>query len=119
MSGDISFSATLVIRDGGTGRAISCRACGGALCPPERPWKEHAHLDERALRELGGPYAGASAALRMRRFHCPSCAALLDSEVALEGEPFLTDRVEIQTPALAERTGGPLPAMRARRKEDE
>jgi acetone carboxylase gamma subunit len=29
----------------------------------------------------------------IRRFSCPSCGALLDSETALPGEPFLEDVV--------------------------
>ena len=94
MSTDISFSATLVIRDSAGGRAICCRDCGETLCPTDKPWKEHALLSEQVLRDLDGPYASASASLRLRRFHCPSCAGLLDTEVALEGEPFLTDRVD-------------------------
>lgn len=94
MSADTSFSATLVVRDRDGVRAICCRDCGEALCPTGKPWKEHALFREQILRDLGGPYAGASASLRLRRFHCPSCAGLLDSEIALEGEPFLTDVVD-------------------------
>ncbi len=31
--------------------------------------------------------------LLLREFMCPGCGALLDSEVALPGDPFLKDRV--------------------------
>ena len=33
-------------------------------------------------------------AVRLRRFVCPGCGALLDTETALAGDPFLDDVVE-------------------------
>jgi acetone carboxylase gamma subunit len=40
----------------------------------------------------GKAYTGASEAI-LRHFGCPGCGALLDSEMALPGEPFLDDIV--------------------------
>jgi acetone carboxylase gamma subunit len=46
------------------------------------------------MKGLGGaPYSAADDAL-LRRFLCPGCCTLLDSETALPGDPFLEDVVE-------------------------
>ena len=42
----------------------------------------------------GGKAYSAGAAVRLRQFCCPGCGALLDSETALAGDPFLDDVVE-------------------------
>ncbi len=90
-----SWSATLVSVAGPNGkRNIACRDCGHALCTTEHPWKDHAVLDESPLHEAGGSaYGSAGKDVLLRRFHCPSCGSSLDAEVALPGEPFLTDQV--------------------------
>jgi acetone carboxylase gamma subunit len=40
----------------------------------------------------GKAYTGEPASM-LRQFGCPGCGALLDSEMALPGEPFLDDIV--------------------------
>ena len=85
------LSATLV-RD--SDDAIACAGCGHALGPAGQPWKPAAVLSEVAMKGLGGaPYSAADDAL-LRRFLCPGCCTLLDSETALPGDPFLEDVVE-------------------------
>ncbi len=86
------ISATLVIDEN---RAIACAACGYALGPAGGPWKDAARLDERPMQGAGGaPYSNAERVL-LRRFLCPGCGALLDTECALAGDPFLTDIVKV------------------------
>ena len=86
------ISATLVVNDE---RAIACMACGHALGPAGEPWKEAARLDEGPMQGAGGaPYSNAERVL-LRRFFCPGCGALLDTESALAGDPFLTDIVRV------------------------
>ncbi len=86
------ISASLVVNEGGE---IACVACGHALGPSGKPWKEAAHLSEAPLRGAAGePYSNAANVL-LRRFFCPGCAALLDSETALAGDPFLNDIVHV------------------------
>ena len=86
------ISATLVVNED---RAIACMACGHTLCPAGQPWKEVARLDEGPLQGAGGaPYSNAERVL-LRRFYCPGCGALLDTESALAGDPFLTDIVRV------------------------
>lgn len=85
-------SASLVVNDSGE---IACMACGHALGPSGEPWKEAARLGETPLKGAGGePYSNAANVL-LRRFYCPGCAALLDSETALAGDPFLNDIVHV------------------------
>ena len=86
------ISATLLVNDD---RAIACMACGQALGPAGEPWKDHARLDEQTMQGAGGaPYSNAERVL-LRRFFCPGCGALLDTESALAGDPFLTDIVRV------------------------
>ena len=86
------ISASLVVNESGE---IACMACGHALGPSGKPWKEAARLGETALKGAAGePYSNAANVL-LRRFYCPGCAALLDSETALAGDPFLTDIVRV------------------------
>jgi acetone carboxylase gamma subunit len=87
------ISAQLEIRETDAGERIACRACGHALAPAGEPWKRHAALSEIPMHGAGGTaYTGDREAL-LRRFACPGCGALLDSEMALPGEPFLDDIV--------------------------
>ena len=86
------ISATLVVDDN---RAIACMACGHALGPAAQPWKEAARLDEAPMQGAGGaPFSNAERVL-LRRFFCPGCGNLLDTESALAGDPFLTDIVRV------------------------
>lgn len=86
------ISASLVVN----GKSeIACMACGHSLGLSGKPWKEAARLTEAPLKGAAGePYSNAANVL-LRNFHCPGCAALLDSETALAGDPFLNDVVHI------------------------
>ena len=86
------ISATLVVDES---RVVACAACDHALGPAGRPWKESARLDETSMQGAGGtPYSNTERVL-LRRFFCPGCGALLDTESALAGDPFLTDIVKV------------------------
>ena len=86
------ISASLVVNGQGQ---IACMGCGHELGPKGEPWKRAAHLDEAPLQGAAGePYSNA-ANVMLRRFYCPGCAKLLDSESALEGDPFLNDVVQV------------------------
>ena len=86
------ISASLVVNENSE---IACMACGHALGPSGKPWKESASLSESTLQGAAGePYSNAANVL-LRQFYCPGCAALLDSETALAGDPFLNDVVHI------------------------
>ena len=86
------ISASLVVNEQGE---IACMDCGHALGPAGKPWKEAARLSQTPLRGAAGkPYSNAANVL-LRRFFCPGCAALLDSETALAEDPFLQDIVHV------------------------
>ncbi len=82
------LSATLEIEAG----RIRCRKCARALGPSGKPWKQQAALVESPMRGVAGvPYSGGGENVLLRRFSCPGCGALLDTETALPGDPFLDD----------------------------
>mgnify|MGYP000872378488 CR=1 FL=1 len=81
------LSATLEIE----ADEIRCRKCAHGLGPTGHPWKPAAALVESPMRGAAGvPYSGGENVL-LRRFSCPSCGALLDTETAMPGDPFLDD----------------------------
>ncbi len=87
------ISPTLDIRATPQGDRISCSGCGHALAPAGTAWKRHAALREVSMSGAGGKaYTGAPEAI-LRQFGCPACGRLLDTEMALPGEPFLDDIV--------------------------
>ena len=88
-----SIAANLAILSTTEGERIACRNCDRVLAPAGQPWKRHAALRELSMNGVGGKaYTGAREAI-LRQFSCPGCGALLDSEMALPGEPFLDDIV--------------------------
>jgi acetone carboxylase gamma subunit len=86
-----SVSPTLEILRRESAEHICCRECGSAIAEAGISWKPFARLLELPLHEAaGGAYRGAPD-VRLRLFSCAGCGALLDSEIALPGEPFLED----------------------------
>ena len=86
------ISATLVANGAGE---IACMACGHVLGPCGEPWKQTARLDEGQLRGTAGETYSNAPNVLLRRFYCPGCATLLDSESALAGDPYLSDVVRV------------------------
>ena len=77
---------------------VVCIACSKPLGPTKNPWKEAAVLSETPMKGVGGEAYSAGDKVLLRRFHCPGCGALLDTETALLDDPFLIDEVEIALP---------------------
>ncbi len=71
---------------------VVCAQCEEALCDLSAHWKEKAALSEAPMSRLGLPYSTGEQVL-LRVFSCPHCGALLDTETALPGEPFLRDEI--------------------------
>lgn len=86
-------SPTLEIRATAQGDRVCCSKCGAALVPAGQPWKTAAALDEQPMRGAGGVAYSVSDKVLLRRFTCKGCGTLLDTEMALPGEPFLDDVV--------------------------
>ena len=73
---------------------IACVKCGHGLGPAGAPWKQNARLGEKPMRGAGGAPYSAGEQVLLRTFFCPGCGALLDTETALPGDPFLDDVVQ-------------------------
>ncbi len=82
----MQLSQTLCIKEG----SICCSHCDHKLDDQEKNWKYAANLDEQNLRELGSPYSTGDK-VSLRKFSCPGCGSLLDSEIAMPEDPFLED----------------------------
>ncbi len=88
MSDQDQISASVAVKGG---KAV-CAACGHDLGAATAPWKEHAHLREVPLAQVGGTaYDTGHEGVFLRHFYCPGCAALLDTETAMAGDPALND----------------------------
>lgn len=89
----IRISPTLSIT--GASGDICCRACNHSVAPhrPDVHWKDKVVLLSRPVSGTAGWSDSVHPELVLREFSCPSCGALLDSEVALPEDPFLYDVV--------------------------
>lgn len=86
------LSNTLSIEPRAGQSRVVCAACNHDLAAADASWKQQAVLHEQAANDLPGPYR-TGRGLLLRQFACPGCGALLDTELALPGEPFLEDRL--------------------------
>ena len=80
-------SETLTLERG----SICCGSCGHKLAPSGTSWKKNAALSTIAVKELPGAASAIDTRVVLRRFACPACAFLLDTETALPEDPFLED----------------------------
>jgi acetone carboxylase gamma subunit len=83
------ISPSLCARDA----KICCVACGHALAPVGIGWKQHARVSMIPVKNMPGASIGLDTRVVIRRFACPKCLHLLDSETALPEDPFLEDIV--------------------------
>jgi acetone carboxylase gamma subunit len=72
---------------------ICCSNCGHDLAPAGSNWKTAAAVSAAPLKSLPGAGLGIETRAIVRRFACPKCATLLDSETALPEDPYLEDIV--------------------------
>jgi acetone carboxylase gamma subunit len=85
------ISPTLTAKGG----KICCAACDYTLASIRESWKEHAAVSVVRVKELPGAGAGLDERVVLRKFACPNCARLLDTETALPEDPFLEDVVSV------------------------
>lgn len=89
------LSRALTLADGENGPTIQCAKCGHALAQGGASWKAGATMQEVPMRGAGGAaYSGGEQVL-LRRFSCPNCGSLLDSETAVAGDDYLEDVVDV------------------------
>jgi acetone carboxylase gamma subunit len=87
-------SRTLAIEAG----HIVCSACGHVLGVEGAPWKQEAALSVVPVHAMAGASMTAQPEVVLRRFSCPGCGALLDTETAMPDDPFLDDVLDAQPP---------------------
>ena len=85
------MSETLEILSTQAEQYVCCQACGHRLGPAGEPWKSRAVLNETPVEKVAGPLHVTEGDVVLRRFLCPGCGTLLDTETASKGEPFLND----------------------------
>lgn len=85
------ISATLELE----GDQVCCSQCGHGLAPAGESWKARAVLTTVPVRSLPGTASAVQENVVLRRFACPQCGALLDTETAMPDDPFLEDRVHV------------------------
>ncbi len=83
------ISETLVVEGG----KICCVSCAHPLAPAGTSWKTSAALSTVPVRTLPGAGSNVEPRVVLRRFACPQCGHLLDTETALPEDPFLEDVV--------------------------
>ena len=86
------MSQALNIIDSEGKRTIACSKCDHLIGPTDENWKPHAVLYEQPISSLGETYTTNEQVL-LRSFVCPGCGVLLETEVALAGDPFLEDLI--------------------------
>ena len=86
------ISRTLSITMSKGMRMVSCNKCESDIASAEDSWKSHAALQEQRMNSLGEPFSTGDEVI-MRSFACPACGALLDTEIAMQGDAFLEDRI--------------------------
>ena len=74
---------------------VNCKYCSVNPADSNGNWKESAVLQETPMQSLGGPYTSDGEVL-LRSFSCPNCGVLLDTETAMQGDPYLNDRILIR-----------------------
>jgi N-methylhydantoinase B len=87
----ISSVLALIPGEGDDKEDFACRRCGSTLGPGRANVKDHLVVDEAPVPQRYPATQAHEGARRFvfRRFFCPGCAAQLDVEVNLAGEPHL------------------------------
>ncbi len=79
--------------DDGT-KVIRCARCSYDLCAATENHCRHCLFHEGPVQEAGphvNPHHLGGDKFVFRQFYCPHCLALLNTEVALRGEPIVWD----------------------------
>jgi len=81
--------------EGAAGQRFRCSRCGEGLGRATDNYRLHAALEESPV-EDGNPHIGdpgryVDCPMVLRRYYCPGCGVLLDTEVARAEDPPLWD----------------------------
>lgn len=87
--------------------SISCNYCGHHLCDVDENYKRYCAMEAVPLTEIGPGFEspsellGADHDIEFRRFYCPSCAVLIEHEIARAEDPILWD-IELDLSTIPE-----------------
>lgn len=70
---------------------ICCADCEFEICKNNQLWKDFAAISVVKVKNIPGSTSSTHGEVEIRRFSCPKCAALLDTETALPDDPYLYD----------------------------
>ena len=85
------ISASLFAENG----QICCACCSAPVATANASWKKKAALSTVPVGALPGAGSNVESRVVLRRFSCPRCGHLLDTETALPDDPFLEDMVKV------------------------
>ena len=71
---------------------IQCTHCGNKVSSANDSWKDKVVSRKSSLSQAG-PLRPTENGFFLREFFCPSCAALLDTEVVFQDDPPLNDKI--------------------------
>lgn len=91
----MQVSETLGIAGSAADRTYECLRCGHSLGSVSANYKLSAKIEESSLTEanryIGDPSRYVDVEMVFRRYYCPGCGVLLDTEVARLEDPPLWD----------------------------
>ncbi|MBI2881224.1 MAG: hydantoinase B/oxoprolinase family protein [Candidatus Tectomicrobia bacterium] len=93
-AGGYNLSENLKAVKTSKGTDLRCAKCGHRLSRAEEHWKDRVVVVRSSLTR-SGPRRSESERFEMRQYLCPGCGRLLDTEVALPGDPPLHDEVKV------------------------
>lgn len=85
---------------------ISCNDCGHQICSADENYKLHCAMEKTQLEDVGPGFESPSELLNadhnieFREFYCPSCAVLIDHEIARAEDRILWD-IEIDSSTVS------------------
>ena len=74
-----------------TSTGIECPRCNGKIANRGEPWKNKAQVSTQLFSEISGTTSTINPDVVLRKFSCPNCNGLLDTETALPDDPYLID----------------------------
>jgi N-methylhydantoinase B/oxoprolinase/acetone carboxylase alpha subunit len=83
---------SLRFHHGDAGTRVLCAHCNHQLAAPGEAWKAALEPVARPMREVMAAYT-LGGEVKLHEYCCPNCAALLDCETVLEGDPPLLDYI--------------------------
>jgi acetone carboxylase gamma subunit len=85
------LSHSVAVRKAGDRYEVCCFSCGYVLGVAGGPWKPASRMVELPLNEMPVKTYTTADEVVLRRFYCPQCSRLLDTESAVRGDPVLND----------------------------